>query len=120
MSQPTATIGSETFKILGLRLERYGSNGALAVTADLEWPDGEIEGRNPVSINLDHDDNGHVSSSLPPDEFYAKDFDERAATFKALVEAGWVELASVVRPRSGFCTYAHCRLTDKAVILSRR
>jgi len=114
---PRVSFGDNGATVLGLRLDRYRSNGALAVMADLQWGDGEVEPRNPVSMNLDHDDNDYASRKLQDGEFYAKSYSEGERLFNALIACGWIEVCGEPA-RSGFVRLARCRLTPKAVILS--
>ena len=103
-------------KIVGLRRDKYRSNGALVVLAATEYPDGQKESVT-VSINLDHADNKHMSRALKSNEFFCKNYSEGESIYKALVTAGWI-VPTGFSQHTGFVTCPACTINESVAVLT--
>ena len=113
MNKPTTNFGGT---VLGLKLDTYRSNGALAVAALMEYDDGERENV-VVSVNLAHGQSTE-SDQLLGGEFAVKNYSEGTAVYNALLVAGWI-IPTGKTIETGHVNVPVCRLSDKAIVLQR-
>lgn len=104
---------------VGLSLSRYPAGKSLAVLLLIRWPasdDGpENTEEHPLSVNLtDRKELALVSSQLPENHFYAKNWSENEHIYQDCLREGLFEETGV-RARTGFVAAPLCKLTQKGL-----
>ena len=110
-----ATFCGEPIVIYQLRLNSYLSNHALAVEAEIEFPDEKSKEFTPISKNLDHDQLLQSKDLDPEREFFA-DTNNFGLIIEALHNAGWIVLTDTWM-KSGLVNYYVAEINyDNAII----